>query len=117
MWVIALVKLKMKADKITKGIVDYLKIEGLTELLPEITAQLEKLAAEMTTGAVVESAQDLKESEKKEITDKLKKEFNWKGKVSFVVNEDVIGGIKLTLSDKVLDLTVAGSLEKIYEQI
>jgi F0F1-type ATP synthase delta subunit len=107
----------MKADKITKGIVDYLKLEGLTELLPEISAQLDKLAAEMDNGAMVESARELSSKEKTEINNKLKTEFRWKGKVTYVINEEIIGGFKLTLSDQVLDMSVAGKLNKLYEQI
>jgi F0F1-type ATP synthase delta subunit len=107
----------MKVSKITKGIVDYLKIEGLTDLLPEITAELAKLVQEMETGARIESARELSILEKNEIKKKLESEFKWNGKINYIINEEIIAGIKLTLSDKVLDMSAKGKLNKIYEQI
>lgn len=60
----------------------------------------------------VESAVPLSASQKAEIIKELKSENH-----TFTVNPDLIGGLKLTIGDKVFDLSISAKLTAITSQL
>ncbi len=102
---------------ITNGFIKYLKEEKMISDLPEIIEQLKLKSDIPNTVAIVESMIKLEESDKNKIVKLLKDNLNWDKKVEFTINPKLLGGIKIILGDKILDLSLNNRLEKIYEQI
>ncbi len=106
---------KIAAD-IASGVWEYLKKEKKTSLLPQIIAELKNKSGDKSTGIVVETAKVINSKEKKEISEMIFEKWQEK-KVEFKVNESLLGGMKITQGDRVLDLSVRAKLTSIYEQI
>lgn len=106
---------KVAAD-IASGVWEYLKKEKKTSLLPEIINELKNKSAVKSNGVIVETAKTIDSKEKKEITKLIFEKWQEK-KIEFKVNESLLGGMKITQGDRVLDLSVRAKLENIYEQI
>ncbi len=102
---------------IAQGIMDYLKSHKASGLVFEIIKQLKVLSAESARTARVETAINLNGMEKERIAGMLAKKYHWKEEIEYLVNPQLLGGIKITIGDKVLDLSVKTKLEDIYEQI
>jgi len=102
---------------ITNGFWEYLKTEKRISDLPEIIEQLKLKFEKPNNIAVVESTNKLEEIEKNKIIKLLKSNFEWDKEVKFIINPELLGGIKIILGDKILDLSLKNRLEKIYEQI
>jgi F-type H+-transporting ATPase subunit delta len=105
------------ASEVTDGIIAYLKKAKLEGLLPEIVAGLAKKVAAGKTAALVETATEMAAGEKAEIAEMIRQKWPETGNVEFATNPDLVGGMKVSLGDRVLDLSVKARLEDIYEQI
>jgi F-type H+-transporting ATPase subunit delta len=105
------------AKQIAEGIINYLKEENLTQTLPEIISFLKLAGGRDLTEAKAETAIGLTSEEQAAVKSLLEAQLGWKGEVKFEVNPKIIGGLKITIGDKVLDLSVKGKLNNIYEQI
>lgn len=65
----------------------------------------------------VDSAEPLTQDQQKELEQRLEAYFNKKIKTSYQVKSDLIGGVSLRTSHKVLDGTVLSALEKLRNQL
>lgn len=109
--------MNMKAADVAEGIWTYLKKEKLTDMTEEVARLLLSRAGIEKRKAIVESAAKLSDSEQSEIEDILTEKWGKFEKIEFVINPELLGGMRVILGDKVLDLSVKHRLEKIYEQI
>jgi F-type H+-transporting ATPase subunit delta len=105
-----------QSEEIATGIWEYLKKEKKIELLPEVIAALKTRVEEDSTAVMVETAKPLDAHEKNEISELVFEKWNTK-QVEFLVDPNLLGGMKIQQGDKVLDLSVRAKLEGIYEQI
>lgn len=82
--------------------------------LPEVARQfrLLKNAAEGHADAVIQSAFPLTQEQLSELIEALKKKFGVTLKASVSVNPALIGGVKVTVGDQVLDSSVQAQLEQ-----
>ncbi len=85
---------------------------GRVELLPEIAAQFHALrnAAEGRADLVVESAFPLEGAELAGLVASLEQKFSRKLNYSVVIVPELIGGVRVTVGDEVLDASVRGRL-------
>jgi F-type H+-transporting ATPase subunit delta len=81
--------------------------------LPEITAQFRMLAnnAEGSADVVIYSAFEMDEAQIKVLTNALEKRFARKLMPEIVVDESLIGGVRVVVGDQVLDSSVRGKLD------
>jgi F-type H+-transporting ATPase subunit delta len=70
----------------------------------------------MTTVVTITSAVPLSESQKKALTDGLKKKYSAVS-IEEQIDENIIGGVKVTVGDKQFDATLRGRLSKLKETI
>lgn len=80
--------------------------------LPEIAVMFESLkaASEGEVDAHVESAYALTDAQVSELTAVLSQQFNRKVNTEIQVNQALIGGVKITVGDLVVDASVRGKL-------
>ncbi len=81
-------------------------------VLPSIAAQFEELkaASEGQVDAIIESAYALTDDQLKELTAALSQQLNRKVNAEVTVNAALIGGVKVTVGDLVVDASVRGKL-------
>jgi F-type H+-transporting ATPase subunit delta len=87
--------------------------------LPEIAVLFTKIfqADERLDNAIVESAYPMTDSDKKYFEQKLSTKIGKKIEVEIIVNPNLIGGLKITIGDKVIDASVSGSIKKMATQL
>ncbi len=87
---------------------------GRVTALPEVARQfrLLKNAAEGNADAKIESAFPISEAQTAELMAALEKKFAVKLKAQVSVNPALIGGVKVTVGDQVLDSSVQAQLEQ-----
>jgi F-type H+-transporting ATPase subunit delta len=87
---------------------------GRVDALPEAARQfrLLKNAAEGRADATIESAFDLTDAQVADITGALEKKFGVKLKPIVTKNAALIGGVRVTVGDQVLDSSVRAQLEQ-----
>jgi F-type H+-transporting ATPase subunit delta len=87
---------------------------GRVDALPEVARQFRALknAAEGKADATIESAFDLTDAQVADLTSALEKKFGVKLKPVVTKNPALIGGIKVTVGDQVLDSSVRAQLEQ-----
>jgi F-type H+-transporting ATPase subunit delta len=95
-----------------KNFVAVLARNGRVELLPQIAEQYQELANRAAGRAdlLVESAFPLAGPELAELVSALEKKFARKLNPSVTVVPDLIGGVRVTIGDEVLDASVRGRL-------
>ena len=101
-----------KADSIVKGFLEYLKKENSLDLLPQIANRINEKVNELYTLATVTSSTPLSKTQKDKILSILKANYGINS-LEFKTETDLIGGIKITMGDQVIDL----SLQKKFNQI
>ena len=82
-------------------------------LLPQIQALFEQLKAEHdgSIEATVSSAFALTETQQKELIKQIEARFKRQVTVDMVVDPELIGGVKITVGDVVIDASVKGKLQ------
>jgi F-type H+-transporting ATPase subunit delta len=87
---------------------------GRLAALPEIAAQFQALvnARSGVSDALVESAFPIDGAQLADVVATLEKRFKRKLKASVTVRPELIGGIRVTVGDEVLDTSVAARLEQ-----
>lgn len=95
-----------------KNFVLMLAENGRIELLPQIAAQFHALrnAAEGRADLVIESAFPLEGAELAGLVASLEQKFARKLNYSVVIVPELIGGVRITVGDEVLDASVRGRL-------
>lgn len=98
---------------IAAGFLRYLENAGKRALLPEVLAILQREVSPKLPELIVESSVALSDTDKQEILRSLT-DREHSGNVQFRVNPALIGGLKITHGDQVLDLSVQNKLKKVY---
>jgi F-type H+-transporting ATPase subunit delta len=96
------------AENLVRLLAEY----GRLELLPLIREQFEALKNERegVVEAQIQSAIKLTEAQVGELVARLEKKFSRKVKTKLIVDQELIGGVLITVGDKVIDGSVRGEL-------
>ncbi|MBI4038790.1 F0F1 ATP synthase subunit delta [Candidatus Daviesbacteria bacterium] len=100
---------KLTAEEVLKALKTLPKAQAIYAISKFIKG-LKKRSAE--TSATIESVVPLSKKQLTDITGKLSKEFAITGVVN-VLNPDILGGVKIKLSDTVLDYSLQGKISQI----
>ena len=86
----------------------------LLSLIPEIYRQFSELASQAAheLSASVESAFDLTEAQRLSISQLLKSKYGSDVKLSVTINPELIGGVRISVGDEVIDASVREKLSK-----
>jgi F-type H+-transporting ATPase subunit delta len=103
-------------NKIVAGIIKYLIDEKKTNVIPELIAELKKIKDVKREMAVLESAIALSGAQKQEMESLIREKFGRTGEIEYRITPELLGGIKITFGDQILDLSVKSKLNKLYEQ-
>jgi len=108
--------LKSNVSPEAKNFVGMLVENGRLTLLPEIGAQFHALknAAEGAADAEITSAFALSDAQVKDLVATLEKKFGRKLNPTVNVDNSLIGGVRVTVGDEVLDTSVRAKLQKMY---
>lgn len=89
------------------------------QLLPEIASQFSRLKnrKEGSDDALIETAFQLTEAQLAELVAGLEKKFNIKLKPDVRVDASLIGGVRVTVGDQVLDTSVRAQLERLRDAL
>lgn len=109
-------------DKLDEKGINFLKVtaeNGRLELIPEIAGSYELLKAERSDSieAMVTSAFAVNATQKKSITEALKKKFACEVTIKSEIDKTLIGGIIIRAGDVVIDGSVKTQLEKITHSL
>lgn len=105
-----------KVDSIVSGFLEYLKKENSLNLLPEIARKLSSKADEVALTAKVLFSSQLSESQRTTIQEILKENFGVT-EAKFEQDSTLIGGLKVWIGDRVIDLSVQNKLNRINKSI
>ncbi|MFI4939409.1 MAG: F0F1 ATP synthase subunit delta [Burkholderiales bacterium] len=99
-----------------KNFIDMLVENGRITLLPEIGAQFHVLknAQDGVADVEIASAFELSDSQLKELLATLEKKFGRKLNPSVSVDSSLIGGVRVTVGDEVLDTSVRAKLQQMH---
>jgi F-type H+-transporting ATPase subunit delta len=108
--------LKSSVSAEAKNFVAMLVENGRLVLLPEIGIQFHALknAQEGAADAEIASAFELSDAQVKELVATLERKFGRKLKPSVTVDQSLIGGVRVTVGDEVLDSSVRAKLQKMH---
>jgi F-type H+-transporting ATPase subunit delta len=111
-----LLLLKSKVSAEAKNFVAMLAENGRLTLLPEIGAQFHALknAAEGAADAEITSAFEMTDAQVKDLVTTLEKKFGRKLNPTVKVDSALIGGVRVTVGDEVLDTSVRAKLQKMH---
>ncbi len=108
------------AHTTTKHVIDFLNRKRLMSRAPQILERLEKIIhkEEGRVIAKVTSSEALSHEHKNKIEQFLKKKYNAR-EISFkeIIDQGVIGGIKIEVDDEVIDLTIKNRIHKLQEYL
>jgi len=107
-----LASLKVSIDAEAKNFVSMLVDNGRLALLPEIEQQFRQLknAFESTADAQIASAFPMTDEQVRDLVAALEKKFGRKLNASVSVDASLIGGVRVTVGDEVLDSSVSARL-------
>lgn len=100
-----------------KNFVHIVAQEKRLEVLPEIFNQYRELvlAKNQSKQAVIYTAYDVvSEGQRAKIVSDLEQHFQTRLQADFITDSNLIGGLKVVVGDKVLDLSVQGKLKQLY---
>ena len=108
-----------EAKKIVQGLIKYLKLRRQLDLLPLILGELEEKAIHLAPEniALITTAYRLGNTEKRLIKDQLQHLFGRKLRLKLRIDPQVIGGIMVKVSDKVIDLSLNKDLEELSKKL
>lgn len=109
-----LAALRVSIDAEAKNFVSMLVENGRLALLPEIEQQFRELknAFESTADAQIVSAFQMSDAQVGELVAALEKKFCRKLNASLSVDAALIGGVRVTVGDEVLDSSVSARLQQ-----
>ncbi len=111
-----LAALKSAADAEAKNFIGMLAENGRLALLPEIEHQFRELknAHESTADAEIVSAFPMEGTQMTDLILALEKKFGRKLKPTVSVDSALIGGVRVTVGDEVLDYSVSARLQRMH---
>jgi F-type H+-transporting ATPase subunit delta len=111
-----LAALKSAVDAEAKNFIGMLAENGRLALLPEIEHQFRELknAHESTADAEIVSAFPMDGTQMTDLISALEKKFGRKLKPTVSVDSALIGGVRVTVGDEVLDYSVSARLQRMH---
>ncbi len=111
-----LAALKSAVDAEAKNFIGMLAENGRLALLPEIEHQFRELknAHESTADAEIVSAFPMEGTQMTDLISALEKKFGRKLKPTVSVDSALIGGVRVTVGDEVLDYSVSARLQRMH---
>jgi F0F1-type ATP synthase delta subunit len=98
---------------IAAGFLRYLDSQDKRHLLRDVLAILNKEVEPQLPEIVVESAIALTDTDKQAVLSTLSSKPHT-GEIQFKVNPELIGGLRITYGDQVMDTSIQSKLRKIY---
>lgn len=113
---------ELLAEKVspqTRSLLGFVVEQGRGRQLPQILAELSRLAAEARQRVVAEvrTAVPLETAQRKELADALSKATGKTVEIKPLVDPSVIGGVFAKVGDTVIDGTIRRRLEQLKEQV
>ena len=113
---------ELLADKVsqhTLGLLTFIVTQGRARQLPQILAELSRMAAEARNSVVAEArtAVPLDERQRRELSDALAKATGKKVELKVIVDPTVLGGVVTKVGDTIIDGSVRHRLEQLKEQV
>lgn len=102
-----------ESAEIAAGFLRYLDNSNKRHLLREVLAVLHQEVEPQLPEIVVESAVELSAADKQALLSTLSGKPH-SGEIQFKVNPELIGGLKITHGDQVMDTSIQSKLKKIY---
>jgi len=89
------------------------------DYIPEIALMFAQIFAEdeKIAKAICESPYPIKDNDKKYLEEKLSAKIGRKIDIEIVINPQLIGGVKITVDDRVIDASVLGSIKRMATQL
>lgn len=111
--------LKSKVNTEARNFVTMLVDNGRLALLPAIATQFQALknAREGAADAEIASAFALSDAQVKELVATLERRFRRKLKPVVTVDRSLIGGVRVTVGDEVLDTSVRAKLQQMHSAL
>jgi F-type H+-transporting ATPase subunit delta len=108
--------LKSDVTPEAKNFVGMLAENGRLTLLPEIAEQFQALknAQEGAADAEIASAFEMSDAQVTDLVATLEKKFGRKLNPSVTIDPSLIGGVRVTVGDEVLDTSVRAKLQKMH---
>lgn len=105
-------------DSKVKTILNYLEEKKPVNLYGLLKGYKKALAThQRKSQAAVESAVELQTQAKEQIEMKLKKDYSSKLKFSYTVNQELLGGIKITVGDDLIDYSLTNKFDALKEWV
>ena len=96
-----------------KNFINVVAAEKRLTVLPEIFEQYKTLV--LAKQAIVYTAYDVKsEGQRAKIISDLEQHFHVGLQATFITESELIGGVKVVVGDKILDLSIQGKLQNLY---
>jgi F0F1-type ATP synthase delta subunit len=102
-----------ESAEIAAGFLRYLDTQDKRHLLRDVISILQKEVEPQLPEILVESAIALSAADKQAVINTLSSKPH-SGEIQFKVNPELIGGLRITHGDQVLDTSVQSKLRKIY---
>ena len=99
--------------EIATGFLRYLDGNEKRHLLREVLAILHKEVEPQLSEILVESAIVLSDADRQALLSTLSA-MSHTGEIQFKVTPELIGGLKITYGDQVMDTSIQGKLKKVY---
>lgn len=101
---------------ISNGFLTYLKTHKKNHLLPQIIRTLSQSQNLLGT-VLVESSLPLSAIQKKQVSFLVKKQFPSTTSLDFKIDSQILGGLRVSSGDKILDLTLNAKLDSLTSTI
>lgn len=114
---LALLKSSMSDE--VKNFIEVLVENGRVTLLPEISVQFQALknAYEGSADAQIVSAFEMSDAQVNQVLSSLEKKFGRKLNPKVSVDNALIGGVRVTVGDEVLDMSVRAKLQQMHDAL
>ena len=110
---------KIEMSKLAKNFIGVIINKNRINYLMDIINSFEKLMSGLKgeMSAIITSAKVLKEEELKHIKDKLKDKFNSEFNINTIVDETLIGGLKIQVGSQMIDSSIKNQLQTLKEKM
>lgn len=106
-----------KIEEITKGILSYLSKNIPKNELLKVVTRLKEMVQKASRIAEVTTSLELNSKEKEKIQEILNNKFGQGITCIFLVDKDIIGGIKIKIGDMLIDRSFKNTLRELEEKI
>jgi F-type H+-transporting ATPase subunit delta len=111
--------LKISISDEIRNFIEVLVDNGRVTLLPEIGTQFHALknADEGSANALIYSAFEMSDAQVAELLTSLQKKFGRKLIPTVILDQSLIGGVRVVVNDEVLDMSVRARLQQMHDAL